>query len=402
MKNELELLKEIEYVRFGGTRQEYKTALWIIDRLAELGLKAHHEAFNVGASIISSHSLVADGEEIASRVLFGSPSVKDLKAPLYYFSHNDEVSLSEVKDKIVLVDRLGYWNYKDLFEHKALAVIVYNGDLYDDNRDIDQREIRAMEKEVGLMPVVQIHVKDAYRLIQDGVKEVCINIDSKDVEAESGNVICDIEGDSDKTLVFTAHYDSVWLSKGAYDNATGTIGLIKIAEYFAVHKPHHNIRFIFCGSEERGLLGSKDYVERHKDELKDIALCINLDMIGSTMGHFDACVSAEADLVSYLRYLACEEGVSLNLYHDVYSSDSTPFADSGVPAMSFARNTSVTPIHNRHDTSASLSLEHFKEDIAFIIAFAEKMANSKVFPVKREIPDSIKEKLDIYMCRKRK
>lgn len=29
------------------------------------------------------------------------------------------------------------------------------------------------------------------------------------------------------------------------------------------------------------------------------------------------------------------------------------------------------------------------------------MANAKVFPVKHEIPENMKEQLDIYMCRKR-
>lgn len=43
--NELELLKEIEYVRFGGTKQEYKTALWIKEKLAELGIDSKYEPF---------------------------------------------------------------------------------------------------------------------------------------------------------------------------------------------------------------------------------------------------------------------------------------------------------------------------------------------------------------------
>jgi hypothetical protein len=41
------------------------------------------------------------------------------------------------------------------------------------------------------------------------------------------------------------------------------------------------------------------------------------------------------------------------------------------------------------------------EDIAFITAFTQRMANSVRCPVAREIPDNMKEKLDIYLTRKR-
>ena len=405
MKNEMELLKEIEYVRFGGTKQEYKTAMWIKENLASLGLESHYEAFNVQASIVKKASLeVVEpyAQTINCRAYFASKSVNELVAPLYYFTNNDPVALKEVKGKIALVDGyLGYWRYKDLIENGAVGIIVHNGYLYDDNYDIDQREIREKLKELGVLPVVQINTKDAYKMIQNAASEVKITIESSDTVAESGNVVCDIEGESDKTIVFTAHYDSTWLSKGSYDNATGTVGLLKIAEYFVGHKPYHNLRFVFCGSEERGLLGSKAYVAKHKEELKDVALCINLDMIGSTMGKFIACVSAENALVNYLNYFACEEGVSLKAYQDVYSSDSTPFADEGVPSLSFARDTNITPIHCHHDTTASLTLSQMQYDIAFINAFASRMAAAKVFPVDHTIPENIKEKLDVYMLRKK-
>ena len=42
------------------------------------------------------------------------------------------------------------------------------------------------------------------------------------------------------------------------------------------------------------------------------------------------------------------------------------------------------------------------EDIDFIVAFSERMANAKMCPVSREIPDNVKEKLDEYLLRKRK
>ena len=134
-----------------------------------------------------------------------------------------------------------------------------------------------------------------------------------------------------------------------------------------------------------------------------MVLNINLDMIGCIMGKFIACCTTEEALVTYLKYMGAEKGFGIVPYQDVYSSDSTPFADKGVPAVSFARiappNTAT--IHNSYDTKALMSGRQMVSDIAFIVAFADRMANAAVCPVERTIPDNMKEKLDIYLCRKR-
>jgi hypothetical protein len=101
--------------------------------------------------------------------------------------------------------------------------------------------------------------------------------------------------------------------------------------------------------------------------------------------------------------MGCELGFPISVRQDVYSSDSTPFADKGVPALSFARiapqNTAT--IHNSYDTIAVMKGEQMVEDIEFIVAFTDRMANAKMCPVAKEIPDSVKEKIDIYNARKR-
>jgi hypothetical protein len=97
------------------------------------------------------------------------------------------------------------------------------------------------------------------------------------------------------------------------------------------------------------------------------------------------------------------EGFGISVRQDVYSSDSTPFADKGVPALSFARiapgNTAT--IHNSYDTLAVMKAAQEAKDIDFINVFVSNMANAKRCPVSREIPEKMKEKLDIYLTRKR-
>ena len=134
-----------------------------------------------------------------------------------------------------------------------------------------------------------------------------------------------------------------------------------------------------------------------------MVLNINLDMIGCIMGKFIYCATTEEKLCHYLDYFAAEQGMGIEGRQDVYSSDSTPFADHGVPAVSFARiaphNTAT--IHNSYDTLAVMSGEQMAEDIDFLIAFSDRMANAAFCPVAREIPENMKQKLDEYLCRKR-
>ena len=126
-------------------------------------------------------------------------------------------------------------------------------------------------------------------------------------------------------------------------------------------------------------------------------------MIGCIMGKFIACCTCEEKLVHYISYLDSELGFGTKAYQDVYSSDSTPFADKGVPAVSFARMAppSTATIHNSYDTMAVMSGEQMVKDIEFLCAFTGRMANAVRCPVSREIPDNMKDKLDIYLTRKR-
>ena len=229
-------------------------------------------------------------------------------------------------------------------------------------------------------------------------------LEQDEYKGNSQNVIADLAGEISDTIILTAHYDSTSLSQGAYDNMSGCVGLLGIMEYFTSHPHRYSLRFIFCGSEERGLLGSKAYTATHETELEHTVLNINLDMIGCTMGKFIAACTSEQKLVDYISYFASEQGFGISAKQDVYSSDSTPFADRGVPAVSFARiappNTAT--IHNSYDTARVMKAEHMLRDIAFITEFTKRMACAVRCPVAREMPDNMKEKLDIYLLRKRK
>ena len=398
------IFADTAYVRTGGTEEELRCANYLLERCKDLGLNAWLEDFEVDMATISEATLTVDGKSIPCKGYFNAGS-HQLEAPIYYLAGTDRYSLAGCKDKIVLLDGyLGFWKYQDLLDNGALGFITYSGDPNQTNNDIDQRELRAMVCEgKKKLPGVNINVKDAIAIIDKEAKTASITLTQKEYKGKSHNVVAEIPGREDKWVVLSAHYDSTSLSQGAYDNMSGSVGLLGIAEALRGKNLRCGIRLLFCGSEERGLLGSKAYVSAHAEELDKIELNVNLDMIGCITGKFIACCSTEEKLCSYIEYLGYEKGFPVATRQDVYSSDSTPFADKGVPALSFARISApgTAPIHCRFDTRKVMKMEHMQQDIDFIAAFTERMANAVTCPVHREIPQSVKDKLDTYMARKR-
>ena len=399
----MNIFADTAYVRMGGSAEELRAAEYLQAQCAEFGGQAVMESFPVQMANIQEAVFLADGVSVPCKGYLNAGS-GEVEAPFYYLRNTDAYSLSQCRGKIVMVDGyLGYWIYQDLLENGAVGFVTYDGNANYADRDIDQRELRAHVSKGNKILGVNINVKDAIKLISGNVRTAKIVLKQEEYEGKSHNVILDLPGQIDEYIVLTAHYDSTSLSQGAYDNMSGSVGLLGIAEHF-MHNPHrYGLRFIWCGSEERGLLGAKAYCAGHEEELKKIALNINLDMIGCIMGKFIACCTCEEKLVHYISYLDSELGFGTKAYQDVYSSDSTPFADKGVPALSFARVAppSTATIHNSYDTMAVMSGEQMVRDIEFLVAFTGRMANAVRCPVSRDIPDNMKDKLDIYLTRKR-
>ncbi len=101
-------------------------------------------------------------------------------------------------------------------------------------------------------------------------------------------------GESDEIIIIGAHYDHLGygefgslyrgdvqrIHNGADDNASGTTGLLELAQYFSEHRPQKDILFLAFSGEEMGLLGSAHYVEEPTVDLENAIAMINMDMIG--------------------------------------------------------------------------------------------------------------------------
>lgn len=405
-----DFLKKIAYERTGGSEAELKTANLIITECHKYQVEAHLEEFLVDGYEIKKVMLeTIDGTyEVTGVGMSGSTPIDGLVGELIFIVSDDQLKRMEsLEGKIVFIStRMMVKTYKLLCEKKASGFICTSGSLYDEieNTDLEKMTLRERHYQYGKIPGVCIRMKDAQKLLVSHPKEVKITLQQDEFKLTSHNVVATILGGEKKNEIvcFTAHYDSVPFSTGAYDNGTGTTTILEALAYFSKHRPKRTLKFIWCGSEEMGLLGSKAYVEAHKEELDSYKLCINVDMTGVVIGRDIACCTSENALVDYINYLGREVGFTIQARQGVYSSDSTSFADMGVPALSFAR---LAPkggaeIHSRKDVLDFLDAENYYKTVDFIIQFSEHLIESCVFPVDHFIPEEMKKELDIYMGRK--
>ena len=95
-------------------------------------------------------------------------------------------------------------------------------------------------------------------------------------------------------------------------------------------------------------------------------------------------------------------GLSAKVKQSIYSSDSVPFADAGVPGINFCRfgTQGASFIHNRYDQMFFLSAEALGKTTEIVLAFADSVINAVVFPIEKKIPDNIKEDVDKYLYKK--
>ena len=400
------IFTDTDFVHCSGTPEELRVAEYLRAQCDALGVPARIEAFDVAMGEMEEAHVYADGREIPCRGFYCCGS-GEVEGELYYMPAQDPVSIAGAKDKIVLMDTagIGFFGYQDLMKAGAKGILFQHGDTHYPIDDIDQRDLRAtVVGEEKKVLCAMIHTAEAVNLLRNETRHIKISIHQREYTGESHNVIAELPGKRDEWIVLTAHYDTTSLSHGAYDNMSGCVGILGVLDALRDKPLNYGLCLVFCGSEERGLLGSKAYTRDHEAELSQVALNVNLDMIGTWLGKFIARVSAEDKLAHYLSYMGAELSFPVDAKQGVYSSDSTPFADKGVPALSFARIASpnAAPIHCRYDLPEVLSMAQMEKDIAFIAEFTRRMAMSAACPVGCEIPEKVKTELDEYLFRKRR
>lgn len=185
----------------------------------------------------------------------------------------------------------------------------------------------------------------------------------------------------DEVVIVSAHFDHVGyhdgeIFQGADDDASGTAGLLEIAEAYALspEKPARSVLFAAWNAEERGLLGSRYYVERPAFPLEKTSALFQMDMIGRNeevpdpndprfLGLPKQSAESNTNSVHLLGYSRSEDlrnlvtqsngriGLELKFQYDdtpanlLRRSDHWPFLSNDVPVLFF--HTGLHPDYHR-------------------------------------------------------
>jgi Zn-dependent M28 family amino/carboxypeptidase len=185
-----------------------------------------------------------------------------------------------VQGAVVLVDR-GTCQFTQkqaaAAERGAVALVVAN------NEDGDEMGGTLGEESNPKIPVISITKASGVRL-RAAPGETTLKLKAGVRVERTRNVIAQTKTGSTADVVMVgAHLDSVPEGPGINDNGSGVAAVLETALQMGSSPPVQNaVRFGFWGAEELGLKGSEDYVQSlDVDRLKDIALYLNFDMLGS-------------------------------------------------------------------------------------------------------------------------
>ena len=169
----------------------------------------------------------------------------------------------------------------------------------------------------------------------------------------SSNVIALLPGSSRKReyVLYTAHWDGLGrdptraghnIFNGAVDNASGTAGLLTLAQSFVRTKPPADRSMVFLAltGGESGLLGSRYYVANPVFPLRDTAAVLNLDSLraGGPTRNLTILGSGNTDLEEWARGAGLLQGRTVTPEPTpeqgwYFRSDDFTFAKAGVPAL---------------------------------------------------------------------
>ncbi|MCB2207730.1 MAG: M20/M25/M40 family metallo-hydrolase [Bacteroidetes bacterium] len=222
-------------------------------------------------------------------------------------------------------------------------------------------------------------------------------------EVQTQNVVAIIEG-TDPTLkneyiVIGAHYDhlgfggqgsgsrtpdTLAIHNGADDNASGTAGIIELAEKLSSNQDQlkRSIVIMAFGAEEMGLLGSQFFTSNALVDLKDVKAMFNFDMIGrldtTDAGVMVAGTGTAVEFESLLASYEEKSALAFNHSPEGYgASDHASFYASNVPVLFFT--TGAHPdYHTPDDDADKINYEGQKEILDYAYPLILDLANRDI------------------------
>jgi len=384
-------LADRDDARIAGFEGEHRAADYIAKELEKYGLKVERQVFPFLAfqdrgsevQVVEPEPKTLDGQTMAF-----SPSTPEggLTAELVYADLGSEEDFARVdaEGKIALIKR-GEFSFYEKTQNAAKAgavgAIIFNNEPGNVNGTLG---------EPTDIPAVSLNDEEGEALkerLDRGEKvAVTVTVDTVIKDSYSQNVIGTIRGKKGspfqerKTIVVGAHYDGVD-TPAANDNASGTGTLLELARILSKKPMYHDVKVVFFGAEEAGLVGSTHYVESlSSEEIADIAAMINMDMVGvgDTMGVMTAEENAESFVADRAEEYIQAFGHS---YRRTAStrSDHAPFEAAGIP-VAFLNYGPDPNYHTDEDTVDKLSKKNLHHMGVLVATLTHDLANDRNLP----------------------
>lgn len=206
---------------------------------------------------------------------------------------------------------------------------------------------------------------------------------------EAANVLGLIKGSEhpEKYIIISAHYDHVGINNGeiyngADDDASGTSALFAMAEYFKNHPPKHSVVIAAFDAEELGLQGAVHFLKAKTLPKEQIAMDINLDMLGRNDNNelYVVGTNLHKQLQPAIEGVETPENFKLSVGHDgldgkqnwVSSSDHGPFHKQNIPFLYFGVE-DHEDYHKPTDDFDKIQPEFYTKAVTVIIYVFERL-----------------------------
>ncbi|HEX4935463.1 MAG TPA: M20/M25/M40 family metallo-hydrolase, partial [Gemmatimonadaceae bacterium] len=185
-----------------------------------------------------------------------------------------------------------------------------------------------------------------------------------------------------------ARRDSIW--NGADDDASGTAGVIELAEAFSQPgaRPRRSLIFLTVSGEEKGLWGSEYFASHMPVPVEQVVANLNMDMIGRNWRDTIAVIGKEhSDLGATLaRINAAHPELRMHAIDDIwpnenfyFRSDHYNFARRGIPILFFFNGTHKD-YHQASDSPDKIDAEKEARIVRLVYFLGEAIANADARP----------------------
>lgn len=267
---------------------------------------------------------------------------------------------------------------------KGASALVMRSVGTDNNRTAHTGVMRYKEQ-VRKIPAAALSNPDADLLVNQLKRGKAVSLylhmtarTDAEVVATSANVIGEFTGSEfpEEIVSLGAHLDSWDVGTGALDDGLG-IGMVMAAAHHLgqlPERPKRTIRVILFAAEEVGLLGAKEYVKVHKNNMNSHVIGAEWDFgIGRiykmTPGVGAQSLNAIRELAQYLAPL----GVALSPENNAKGqSDMSALSDAGMPSIDFAPDGSnyFDYHHTENDTLDKVDPAALKVNTAIYTMYA--------------------------------